>query len=110
MFDWLNKVYELDAAGRIEAAIDVLFDEVDDMMGIDWEGVDRFCREVDVNRFGTELCVGVAVITRPMVEHTEFVPSRGEMMARLRDRVEELKPGKVEALLGGLMDPMKPMF
>lgn len=95
-FQWLAEVYKLTGESRYDQAIDVLFENVDDL-GLD--ACDRFLRVVDLNRLEAHLLVGVLSITLSRAADLPYRPKVVELVER---RLQEIAPERVARLMNGL--------
>lgn len=97
MIPWIEKIYPLVEAGKIDSATNILFREVDE----------RFCagefslcneelKEIDVKRLDTNLLVGLLTITHAAKEN---LPYREEMVQKIEDQLRILAPDRVDRLM-----------
>jgi hypothetical protein len=97
---WLGDVYSLVAQGRFEAAIDVLFRNVDALLlAGQFSRCNELLRAIDLKRLDTNLLVGALSIT---VSAADRLPGRAHFVERVARQLEVLAPGRVERLLAGL--------
>jgi len=81
---WLHALIELDNKGQSDAALDELFDRIDEMLSAsEYEKVDSILANMPLEGPSLTLMMGVLSITRPAAEH---LPSR----VRYFDRVYRL--------------------
>lgn len=94
---WLRKVYWYVEAGDREAASDLYFERIDDLLCAGrWEAVDRILGAVEVRRLDAYLLVGFLSLT-----FQAPLPSYPAFFERVVDRVRELEPVRYEALIAG---------
>ena len=97
---WLNDVYSLVAADGPDDAIDVLFNNIDDMLlAGDFARCDDLLMVIDPKRLDTNLLVAALSITKAAAEK---LPTRARFVQRVERRVGELAPERLESLLSGL--------
>lgn len=98
---WLAKVYALCAQKEIDAAVDVLFDSINQMfLTQDWCQCDAMLQSLDVNRLDTHLLVAVLAVTQAATQH---LPSRPDLVCRITERLRELAPDRADHLLHNLV-------
>lgn len=95
-FGWLSEVYKLTAEGRVNAAIDVLFENVDELNSDD---CDQLLHAVDLNRLDTHLLVGLLSIT---LSRAADLTHRSKVVEMVERRLEEIAPDRVARLMVGL--------
>lgn len=100
-FSWLAELYALIRNNNSEAASDLLYDKIDEMLlSGDFEGCDRLLRKIQLEKFDTFLLVALASILKtPNKELSEY---RGTL-AKIRSHLKRLAPDRVETLLKGLV-------
>jgi len=97
---WLEDVYSLDAQGRKDAALDVVFKHIDDLiLEKKFDTCDAVLDATDVGRLGTDLLVGFLTITNAARRRLN---RREAFTARVTRRLHEWAPDRVERLLSGL--------
>jgi hypothetical protein len=97
---WLGDVYSLVARDRFDAAIDILFRNVDALLLTgQFNRCNDLLRAIDPKRLDTNLLVGALSIT---VSAADKLPGRGHLVERVAKRLESVAPGRVERLLAGL--------
>lgn len=88
------------AQGRVDNALDVLYDRVDDLL---LEGAFNTCNAllacVDVERSDETLLLGILTITHAARER---LPRRAEFFRQVRGRILRTSPNEAEGLLQGL--------
>ena len=98
---WLEEVYSLVASGDPDTAIDLVFENIDEML---LEGHFDACNElllaVDVKRLDTNLLVALLSVTR---DAKAALSHRDEFVRRVKHRLESLAPKRRESLLAGLL-------
>jgi hypothetical protein len=97
---WLGDVYSLVARNRFDAAIDILFRNVDELLLTgQFNRCNDLLRAIDLGRLDTNLLVGTLSIT---VSAADKLPGRAHFVERVAKRLESMAPGRVERLLVGL--------
>jgi len=97
---WLDRVYTFDAEGKVDDALDVLYDAIDDLFdGGHFAHLDAAIREIDVNRLSSALLVGLLSITLAARDH---LVEREGLVRAVERRLQEIYPGNVADLLKGL--------
>jgi len=98
---WLNEIYQLDLDDKTDAAIDVLFDHVDDLLSAgEFDQCDEVLKDLDPNRLSNALIVAVLSITKAAGGH---LPSRFHFAERSRASLSQrIGPLRIEALLANL--------
>lgn len=97
---WLGDVYSLVRRNQPDAAVDILFRHVDDMLLKDeFSRCNALLRAIDLKRLDTNLIVAVLSIT---VEVSSQLSYRSRFVGRAEKRLQELAPERVERLLSGL--------
>lgn len=99
LYNFLDKVYELAAAGEEEDAGDEIFDVIDRLCHAEWwDLIDRILEEVDVCRLTTSLMCSFLAITSCVHTHLK---SRSDYYDRVYIRMTELKGAEyTERVLG----------
>ena len=88
-------IYELVELNRLDAALDVLFNNVDSwLIAGDVDRAREFLKTLDVDRLGLTLVIGVLTITLPIKNVSE--------RQRFVEYVEKNAPARAESLLRGL--------
>ena len=96
----LDAMYQFVEEGRTAAALDVLFNHIDDMLcDGDFQKCDDVIQRIDLERLDTNLLVGVLSIT---LAAREKLSRRAQVVQAIRKRLEILAPGRVEALMSEL--------
>ena len=100
-FVWLQDVRSEELAGRHRAALDVLFDSVDDLLVQNAFGeVDRLLASVDPSEWSTRLLVGFLSIT---LRAKDKLANRPAFVRSVRSVLEHREPPyRVTSLLSGL--------
>ena len=94
---WLEDVYTLCAQERTDAAIDVLFDNINQMLiAQDYSRCDCALQGIDLYRLDTHLLVAVLAITFSAAPHLSF---RVHLLRRITERLRELAPDRVDRLI-----------
>ena len=84
----LEQVYELSASAHTDAAIDLVFDAIDDaLFAGEFAEVDALLARVDVSRLDSHVTCGFLTITSAAAEH---LPARPDFAQRAQKRLEEL--------------------
>jgi hypothetical protein len=97
---WLGDVYSLVARDRFDAAIDILFRNVDALLlAGQFDRCDDLLRAIDLKRLDTNLLVGALSIT---LSAADKLPGRAHFVERVARHLESVAPGRVERLLVGL--------
>lgn len=97
---WLDELYSLVARHDPDSAIDLLFANVDDLLS---EGAFRRCdallKTIDPKRLDSNLLVAALSATK---RAAPLLHERPAFMRRVRTRLQELAPDRIERLLAGL--------
>lgn len=97
---WVEEAITLQDQGRIDDAIDVIFDHFDDLhRDGKFTESDAALAPIDVSRLGEDLLVAVLGITRLAVKH---LPSRPAFVAKARAKLHAERPGDVDSIMRGL--------
>jgi hypothetical protein len=97
---WLNDVYSLVYEGKPDAAIDVLFEHVDDLLLADnFPGCDAMLKTIDIKRLDTNLMVAVLSVTR---RASDDLHERSAFRRRVEARLRTLDPERATRLLPAL--------
>jgi hypothetical protein len=100
---WVDDMYECDAAGRRDKAIDILYDTIDRLLYAgEFETVAEFMdTTLDIERVSTSLLLGVLTITLCAAAQ---LPSRADLVTRIEAELHARKksPKEIEELLRGL--------
>lgn len=97
---WVEQMYALIASNELEDAIDLLYDNVDEMLLADkMSECDAILRTIDISRLEGKLMVGVLSITLAAREH---LPYRAVLVAEIEEHFRLTDPENVEALVSGL--------
>jgi hypothetical protein len=95
-----DQLYALVEGEYIDAAIDLLFEVVDDwFLARQFEQCDRFLADLDITRLDTNLLVGVLSITYAAKDKLQ---ERAALVPQVRARLEQLAPGRADRLMEGL--------
>lgn len=98
--NWIDEVHRLDTAGKPCASLDVMFDNVDNLMSQGrWKELDRILKGLDVSCSSINICVGWLSITFAGRAHLAPMDA---LIAKVRMRIKELAPDRVEGLMKGL--------
>lgn len=98
--DTLRTLYMWAEQDEVDKATDFLFDTVDDLLlAGDFTCVDALLAEVDLGRLDTPLLVALLAITSVATEH---LPSRPDLVDRVRQRLQVRAPERVHLLMRGL--------
>ena len=97
---WLDELYSLVARHDPDSAIDLLFANVDDLLS---EGAFRRCdallKTIDPKRLDSNLLVAALSATK---RAAPLLHERPAFVRRVRTRLQELAPDRLERLLAGL--------
>lgn len=97
---WVEQMYTLIASNELEDAIDLLYDNVDEMLlAGKMSECDAILRTIDIHRLEGHLMVGVLSITLAAREH---LPHRTVLVAEIEEHFRLTDPDNVEALMSGL--------
>lgn len=97
---WLNDVYSYVAQGRVDPAVDLLFQHVDDLLSAgQFARCDDLIRTIDLKRFDTNLLVGVLSVT---LGAADKLSARASLVEKVAVRLGELAPSRVDRLLSGI--------
>lgn len=103
--EWLDKVYELvknsnDKNYFTEKALDLVFENLDDLFRAGkFDEADKILNVVDLNQLDTNLLSGFMSATYPA---RDKLISRPDFMKRVRVKLTELVPKRVDAIMKGL--------
>lgn len=96
----IDQLYQLVAAGEVDAALDLLFKTFDDLYD---EGgfaeCDAHIQAMDLDKLGVCLVVGVLSIT---LTPREKLASREEFLQRAESYLQRVVPDRLDGLLKGL--------
>lgn len=96
-FRWLAELY---AEQRTDAAIDILFRRVDELLTArEFEVCNDLLRCIDLNRLDTNLTVAVLSITLAAAER---LPYRQQFVWRVAEHLQDIAPERAARLLEGL--------
>ena|SRR5258706_999632 len=95
-FPWLENIYRLVDFKNYDAAIDVLFENIDELGN---QQCDLALRSIDLTRLDTNLLVGLLSIT---LERAPELPSRVALVRAVEQRLLVLAPDRLAGLLAGL--------
>jgi hypothetical protein len=102
--EWLEHLYRLEADGQHDAAVDMVFDNVDDLLRAgSFSACDDLLTVVDVDQLSTWSIVAFLVVTNAA---KWLLQTRSAFCERARHRVEALAPARAHRLLSGLMGPL----
>lgn len=97
---WVLQMYDLVASKRLEEAIDLLYDNVDDML---LEGKMQECddilQQIDIRRLDSYLMIGLLSITLSASEH---LPHRKVLVEEIENYLRATEPERADALMKGL--------
>lgn len=97
---WLEGIYSLVAAGEPDAAIDILFEHIDDMLlAGDFIDCDAALRAIDLKRFDTNLLIALLSIT---LSAADKLPERSRLVTKIENRLAQSAPERAKRLLSGL--------
>ncbi len=97
---WLDEVYSAVAASLQDDAVDLMFDQIDDLL---CEGkapqVNDLLSHIDIKRLDTTLMLAVLSITKPAAE---LLTNRDGFVRRVEKSLRQQAPERAERLLSGL--------
>lgn len=97
---WIMQMYGLIASHELEDAIDLLYDNVDDLLlAGKMQECDAVLRTLDLSRLESHLMVGLLSITLVASDH---LPHRKTLVVAIEEHFMATEPENVEALMGGL--------
>jgi hypothetical protein len=97
---WLPEVYSLVESGNPEAAADLVFDNIDELLSAgDFPRTNELLQMVDVKRLDTNLMISFLAIT---LAAKSKLPSRAPLLRRVEARLIQFEPDRVEGLLATL--------
>ena len=97
---WLDDVYSLVVKSKPDAAVDVLFARIDELLTRrDFDRCDSLLRAVDLGRLDTNLMVALLSITLPA---SSKLKARVEVVDKIEKQLREKAPERAERLLSGL--------
>ncbi|MEQ1571872.1 MAG: hypothetical protein ABMA64_39965 [Myxococcota bacterium] len=98
---WLGDVYSLVARSDPDSAIDVLFEQVDDLLSAgEFNRCDALLKTIDPKRLDSNLLVAALSITKRAADR---LPERQAFVRRVTARLMEVAPDRLERLLSGLV-------
>lgn len=96
----VEEIYRLVSVGDKDRAIDLLFERVDDLIGLRWwSSIDHMLARLDPDQLGTSLCVGTLSITLWV---KCFLKERPRFLERVEEYFSRVCPERAERLLDGL--------
>jgi hypothetical protein len=99
-FPWLQEIYRLVATDEKDAAVDILYERVDELHRRgEFAASDRVIAQVDLERLDTLLLVALLSITCPASHELQ---NRAKLVERIEARLMELAPDRIEGLMEGL--------
>jgi len=97
---WIDTFHAYAGTNQDEEAIDLLFEKIDDMLLDDQMAeVDRLLALFELEKLSINLLVGLLSIT---LSAREFLPSRPELVDRVRALVWRRDPLRAERIMKGL--------
>jgi hypothetical protein len=102
VFDLFARLEQMSRAGKLDAALDLVFDQVDDMLLLKrFPDVNQILRGVPVERLDAAILVGFLTITGPAREALR--DTRPALVARVREELEKRLPdGETARVMMGL--------
>ena len=95
--EWVDEIYKLVKENRNDAALDILFDHIDDMfLAGKFKECDKVLPTIDLERLNTSLLVGLMMITFAAKDKLTY---REQMLINIEDRLKVLAPDRVEKLM-----------
>lgn len=99
-FGWVEQMYSHVAASKIDEAVDILFDHIDELLlAGDFSACDDLLHVIDPKRLDTHLLVAALSMTKAAAPR---LSSRVRFVNRVTARLKELAPDRWEALVQGL--------
>ena len=90
------RLEQLSRAGELDAALDLVFDQVDDLLLSErFPEVNRLLREVPVATLDSSILIGLLTVTGPAREALR--EARPAFVTRVREELEKQMPGGTEA-------------
>jgi len=97
---WLEDVYSKVARGDVDAALDVLMQNFDDLFHANqFKQANSLLRHVDLQRLDVDTMVGLLAATLPARQE---LSQRERIVERVRSRLERQVPERLDGLLRGL--------
>jgi hypothetical protein len=97
---WVDDVYSLVAAGKIDDAMDVVFQEFDELfIAGKFDEANEMLGTIDLLRLDIQLISGVMAST---CVAKDKLPGRKLFVEKARKRFTELVPDRVEGLMRGM--------
>lgn len=98
--EWLEHLYCLEADGQHDAAVDMVFDQVDELLRQGaFPTCDSLLQAVDVERLGLYALIAFLAATNAA---KKLLVSRPTFFQRVRTRAEVLAPQRASRLVSGL--------
>jgi len=97
---WLEELYGLVSQKKLENAVALLFDQVDELLDAgDVAGCNKVLEAVELERLDSNLLIGVLSVTVPAAPHLPFRPTLVRQIEGILTRTD---PERVERLMSGL--------
>ena len=97
MFDWLETIYSLVADRKVDDAIDVVLDNIDDMLlAGEFGQCDRALSAVDLDRLDTNLMVCFMSVTLAAKRHLQ---NRAAFVDAVERKLEDTRPDSTKRLM-----------
>jgi len=97
----LSKIYDLVTSNKIDDAMDLLYDVVDELLSAhSFPICERMLTNIDLGRLNADLLIGVLSITLPA---KSVLPARAQLLQRVEEQLaRSLPPTQIAELLHGL--------
>lgn len=97
---WLQKLYDFVANSKDDDAIDLLFDNIDDLL-IDHrvDLCEKILKIIDLEKLNGNLLIGLLCVTKGA---KDYLPSRNKILSDIKEIFEKNEPHRVEGLFKGL--------
>ncbi len=97
---WMNEVGTLMAAGKIEEALGIVFNNCDNLLiAGKFDEINTLLDQVDTDRMNIELMVGLLAATLPAKDK---LSARKHYYEKVKVRLTELVPDRVDRIMKGL--------
>ncbi|WP_437663269.1 hypothetical protein [Sorangium sp. So ce1182] len=98
---WLEKLYRLCAEGKVDPAIDMVLDAMDDLIAAsDLTRCNEILARADVERLLDE--ASIALLMETLRAKTGLLPARSDFYRRIEDKLRRQRASEADALLEGL--------
>lgn len=97
---WIENIYSLVSKNQTEKAVDVLFDNFDDLLRrSELDLCDSALRSIDIRRLDVTTMLGILSITKPARSRLR---ARAETVLKIEEMLNSLDPDRTDRLLVGL--------